>query len=375
MASPHHKPSHQEPKKTASVSSKANISQASGGTLNLQSSQFYQQLTGATQGKQPALGCPLRRDNGSSKGYVIQKGGAFITAELSEAVKNCPECLGLGYQHDEIRGVSQYCTQRSPQRIVALYGESRLPVRYLNASFDGKSGGFRNYSGNADRILFQLTNYLNAFPSRFQRPPSQQAHTQQQQERNQDPKGGATGKQQLPKAQHKAEKEGWGLILSGPVGVGKTFLLVAAAKSLIEKGYRVRFVDFFQLISEIQAGIMKKHPPTEILTPLIDTDVLLIDELGKGRNSEFELTILDQIVMGRYNQNKPIMATTNYSLSLSRSPQTINLKSSSDTFGFDAFGPLKERVGSRIFSRLLESSLFLELDGSDYRKMRRGYKH
>lgn len=377
METPHHKTNQQEPKK---ASWKANTAQASAGALNLGSSQFYQRLTGATQAKElAALGCPLRHDNPSeSKGYVIQRGGAFITAKLSEAVKNCPECLGLGYQHDEILEASHYCVARSPQRIVALYEESRLPVRYLDASFDGKAGGFRNYSGNADRILFQLINYLNTFPSRFPKLPIQQTETRPRQDKNQNKnqnnqghKGGTTEKQ---KTEH-AEKEGQGLILSGPVGVGKTFLLVAAAKSFIEKGYRVRFVDFFQLISEIQASIMKKQPPTEILTPLIDTDVLLIDELGKGRNSEFELTILDQIVMGRYNQNKPIMATTNYSLSSSKSPKTINLKSSSDTFGFDAFGPLKERVGSRIFSRLLESSLFLELDGSDYRKMSRGYKH
>ena len=43
----------------------------------------------------------------------------------------------------------------------------------------------------------------------------------------------------------------------------------------------------------------------------MDVDILFIDELGKGRNTDFELTILDQLVMGRYNQNKMIVASTN----------------------------------------------------------------
>ena len=49
------------------------------------------------------------------------------------------------------------------------------------------------------------------------------------------------------------------------------------------KGVSVKFVDFFQLLAEIKASFSKKESEELILKPLIEVDVLCIDELGKGR--------------------------------------------------------------------------------------------
>ena len=238
--------------------------------------------------------------------------------------------------HDDATAKSNYCQEIAPQKIVSLYNNSELPLRYLKAHFASAAGGFRNYSGNADQVLTRIHGFLNTF----------------------------TPKHESPNHHHK------GLVLSGPVGVGKTYLLVCIAKRLIEKGYGVKFVDFFRMSSEIQAGLVKKQSPLEILDPLIEVDILLIDELGKGRNSQFELTIIDQIIMGRYNQNKPIIATTNYLLTNQTPPsQLVDLKASTDAFGSDDFTSLAGRLGTRIFSRLMESTHFIELQGADYRTM------
>ena len=271
--------------------------------------------------------------------YELYAGKTSIKARLSPMITSCAECLGSCLYHDETTGQSRYCVEPAPQHIVSIYNTSELPLRYLHAHFDSKTHGFRNYSGNADQVLSQIHHILNSIPKKHETLRDSSPSTT---------------------APHK------GVILSGPVGVGKTFLAVCMAKNFIEKGYGVRFMDFFRISSEIQAQLIRKQSALDILDPLIDVDVLIIDELGKGRNSEFELTIIDQIIMGRYNQNKPTIATTNYQL---RSSSTVDLKSSASAFESDTFGSLKDRVGSRIFSRLTEGTQFIELCGHDYRSM------
>lgn len=216
--------------------------------------------------------------------------------------------------------------------IVNLFNEANIPARYLDSSV----GSFSNFTGNGRDVVQNLMRYSESF----------------------------------------SKDEAQGLIISGPVGVGKTYVLASLAKSIILKGMSVKFVDFFQLLAEIKASYSKGDSEDAILKPLIDVDVLFIDELGKGRNTEFELTIIDQIVMGRYNQDKIIIATTNYLFKDQNNQHSYNvdLTQASDTnlkgFAPDVFGTLKNRVGTRIFSRLEESCHFVELTGEDYRKVK-----
>ena len=163
-----------------------------------------------------------------------------------------------------------------------------------------------------------------------------------------------------------------GIILAGPVGVGKTFLMASLARGFAEKGVSVKFTDFFQLLGELRAGFSEGKSDTETLAPLIDVDVLVIDELGKGRNKDFDKTVLDQLVCGRYNQNKTIVASTNYTLLQQSRGHVYNVDLDqqgypTSDFNPDQFGTLETRIGSRIFSRLKEMTYFVELKGNDLR--------
>ena len=95
-----------------------------------------------------------------------------------------------------------------------------------------------------------------------------------------------------------------------------------------------------------------------MINPLIDTEVLVIDELGKGRANEWELGVLDQLISKRYNSTKDTIITTNYIT------KDINLK-----YNRDSKEILEFRVGDRIASRLFDMCEFFYLEGKDFRRM------
>ena len=164
-----------------------------------------------------------------------------------------------------------------------------------------------------------------------------------------------------------------GLLLGGPVGVGKTYLLSAIAKNFAARGLTVKFVDFFQLLNELKAAYSDSKSDAGVLKPLINVDVLIIDEMGKGRNSDWEMSILDQVVMGRYNQNRIVVASTNYDL---KPKKTVPLAqkdlqegfNNNGGFNLDRYETLEARIGQRIYSRLIETCAIMELTGNDFRR-------
>jgi DNA replication protein DnaC len=167
-----------------------------------------------------------------------------------------------------------------------------------------------------------------------------------------------------------------GLLFMGRPGLGKTHLAVSVIKMLIlDKGADCKFVDFFQLLSDIRFGYSQNLSEQAIINPYVAAPILLIDELAKGRNTEWELTMLDQIISSRYNAaDKITLFTTNYS------DQTPHAKkgdksdshkdfSSSNTLAEET---LQDKVGERIYSRLAEMCRFIKLEGIDYRQEMQG---
>ena len=151
-----------------------------------------------------------------------------------------------------------------------------------------------------------------------------------------------------------------GMCLLGPVGVGKTHLVTAMVRELtLGKGVGCIFCDNLQLVQDLKLAYEKREGTADLLEPLANVEVLVIDDLGKGRGSEWEITILDDVISRRYNAGATTIVTTNY----------IDRKDTGPRDGF-ANETLLQRVGSRIHSRLHGMCRFIEMQGEDFRRAR-----
>lgn len=168
-----------------------------------------------------------------------------------------------------------------------------------------------------------------------------------------------------------------GFILSGPVGTGKTHLMAAALAHLVlEVGVEARYVEISLLYATIRRGFQEGKSGGEIIGPLSEVDVLAIDEMGKGRGSQFEMETLDELIARRYNANRTTLFATNYSLEPER--RSVRTAASGYVSTDDTKNALREsellreRVGERIYSRLCEMCTFVELPRGtpDQRRMR-----
>jgi len=113
-----------------------------------------------------------------------------------------------------------------------------------------------------------------------------------------------------------------GLLLTGPVGTGKTHLAAAIANALIDKLYSVYFGNVVDIMSFIKSTYNKDSDISErdainIITDKVD--LFIIDDLGKENNTEYTLSMLYQLINRVYENEKPIVITTNFnSIELSR---------------------------------------------------------
>ena len=281
------------------------------------------------QGQKRTHECALdkKRECCQGLGFTLARKGPSVGATLCRCVKECPVCLGQARRVTD-KGTT-LCRTPAPPRIVNIINGANIPARYHTSELKS----FTNNTGNSREVLLQLTRWLETF------------------------------------ALSDSQK---GIILEGPVGVGKTYLLAALAKELAYRGIDVKFVDFFQLLNKLKTYYAASRNEEDPLEPLIHVDVLFIDELGKGRSTDFELSVIDQLVMGRYNQNKVIVASTNFrarpDLRGGRPmPQSFDHMATRSGFNLDQNETLCTRVGERIYSRLMETSIVMEMTGEDFR--------
>ena len=129
-------------------------------------------------------------------------------------------------------------------------------------------------------------------------------------------------------------------LLLGPVGVGKSHAAVAACREHHQRGAEVVFLPVVELLDQLRPG-----GPEGAMENLAHADLLVLDDLGSERATDWTAERLYALVNRRWLEERPIVATTNLE------PD-----------------PLRTAVGERVFSRLVHDAVVVRLTGKDRRR-------
>ncbi|MGI9056927.1 MAG: ATP-binding protein, partial [Pyrinomonadaceae bacterium] len=134
----------------------------------------------------------------------------------------------------------------------------------------------------------------------------------------------------------------------------KTHLAVSILKAIAKKGYSCLFYEFGALLKEIQSSYNSSTQTSElgVLSPIFDAEVLVLDEIGASKATEWVRDTMAHIINTRYNDKKLTIFTTNYF------DKTRNERDET----------LEDRIGVRLRSRLFEMCKTIVIGGEDYRR-------
>ena len=148
-----------------------------------------------------------------------------------------------------------------------------------------------------------------------------------------------------------------GLLFIGPPGIGKTHVAVSVLREVVLKGMRGVYYDTRSLLSTIRSTYnpVTRASEAEVLDEVMHAELLVLDDLGAERLTDWVEETMHLIVNTRYNERRPTVFTTNYE----------------DVADVEDLDSLLVRVGRRLHSRLREMCEFLEYEGPDYREFER----
>jgi DNA replication protein DnaC len=237
--------------------------------------------------------------------------------ENNSAVPICPNCNGSGWEASEIPGRVRRCRCLDSLRVERLLAGARIPKRYEHCDLD-------SYLPN-DESQKRAKLFVQSFIDRYPQIDV-------------------------------------GLLFLGTCGVGKTHLSVALLKQVIaQKSDSGLFYDFRDLLREIQASwnSVSQASELDVLRPVLEAKVLVLDELGANKPTEWVRDTIAHIINCRYNDKKLTVFTSNYL----------------DSPGRTGDETLTDRIGVRLRSRLYEMCKEVEIRGMDFRQDVKKAKH
>ena len=141
------------------------------------------------------------------------------------------------------------------------------------------------------------------------------------------------------------QAENIGLLLWGGVGTGKSFLAGCIANALMEQEVPVRMTNFTRILNELNNSFSGRN---EVVDRLCRYPLLILDDFGMERGTEYALEQIYNIVDSRYRSRKPLIITTNLTLDEIRHPQ--------------------DTPHARIYDRLLEMCVPISCIGTSFRR-------
>lgn len=136
-----------------------------------------------------------------------------------------------------------------------------------------------------------------------------------------------------------------GLLLYGPVGTGKSFYAACIANALIEKEIPVMMTSFSRIVNTLQNSFGGRQ---EYIDNLVSYPLLIIDDLGAERGSDYMMEQVYSVVDARYQSGLPLIVTTNIPIEEVLEPADLKYK--------------------RIYDRIIQMCFAIKVDGPSRRR-------
>jgi DNA replication protein DnaC len=243
----------------------------------------------------------------------------------------CPICGGTGWKIVERAGLSgaARCTCSETTFARVIKENSGIPLNYQHASLDNFQIPQDNPIARSGlgTVLMQVRSFVREFPA--------------------------------------GDKQG--LLLVGDAGSGKTHLAVAALRALMDRGHEGIFFDYQNLLERIRSSYDSTSGATdrEAYRSALDAELLLLDDLGAHRVTEWVEDTVTSIITYRCNNRKPLIATTNLS-----DPDITGVQLGYTTPSGTSINKqtLTDAIGVRARSRLFEMCRIVKMPAvEDYR--------
>ncbi len=244
---------------------------------------------------------------------------------MPDRIPDCAKCGDLGWVITVGSGVSgaTRCDCQATGAPARRIFRAQIPELYQKSSFENFQAGARD--AELKTLLVQMRMYAEEFP---------------------DPK--------CP-----------GLLLIGSPGVGKTHLAVSILRRLLARDFDCLFYDYQTLLNNIRAGYDESSNTNDEdpYRAVLDAPVLLLDDLGAHRVTDWVQDTVTSIITHRCNTRKPLIATTNLPDADAGSVVTER-----GVIGLQYKRTLRDHIGDRARSRLFEMCTVVRIEHSaDFR--------